>query len=81
MAERRSSWTFTISDNRWIWVAIHPDGTTQRSEVGFRSLQACAQDAIRNGYTAWGSIIERRHPYVPSNDAFADIAPRQAGGS
>lgn len=57
--ERRSEWNFVITDQGWSWAITRPDGTEQRSDGPFETLQQCGDDAMEHGYGAW-KFDERR---------------------
>jgi hypothetical protein len=62
--ERRSRWKFENETAGWVWKVSHPDGTTEASQLAFKTLKECADDAARHGYVAWKPEKERRQDLV-----------------
>ena len=62
--ERRSRWKFDNDAAGWGWTVSHPDGTTEVSQLAFKTLKECADDAARHGYVAWKPEAERRQDLV-----------------
>ena len=59
--ERRRQWQFNIGEGGvWYWTATSPDGTREKSQLGFQTLKDCTADAVANGYVAWQLEQERR---------------------